>query len=172
MSEQSGAYDAHETVDWAAIMAGLAAEFPPEQVEWRPAGKGGANAHTAIVAYLEASTVMARLDDVCGAGWSFELEPVVVAGGELQVARGRLSIFGRTRDGLGTATNWEPSKGAASDALKRAGALWGIGRYLASLPQVTCQLDAKGNIPPAMYERLREALRRRSATQTQQQQAS
>jgi hypothetical protein len=152
-----------ETVDWQRIMAALAAPFDPAHVEWRPVGKGGANAHVELVAYLEAATVADRLDAVVGGAWSFELEPVVVAGNELMVARGRLSIHGCTRDGIGTATNWEPSKGCASDALKRAGVLWGVGRYLASLPHVHCQLDAKGEIPAAMLEKLREAHRRRMA---------
>jgi hypothetical protein len=57
-------------------MAALAAPFPPECVEWRPVGKGGANAHVELVAYLEAATVADRLDAVCGGAWSFELEPV------------------------------------------------------------------------------------------------
>ncbi|HEV2460715.1 MAG TPA: Rad52/Rad22 family DNA repair protein [Ktedonobacterales bacterium] len=150
-----------EQIDWPRLVADLAAPFTPELVQWRPAGKAGPSAHVELVAYLEAATVQDRLDAVCGVAWSFELEPVVVAGGELMVARGRLRIYDRVRDGIGTATNWEPSKGCASDALKRAAALWGVGRYLASLPQVRCQLDAKGEIPSAMLDKLREALRRR-----------
>lgn len=150
-------------VDWTAIGRALAAPFDPAEVEWRPAGgKGKPGEQVRVVPYLSAASVMERLDAVCGVGgWSFELEPVVVASEELKVARGRLTIFGLTKDGLGTATNWEPSKGSASDALKRAAVLFGVGRYLARLPHVTCQLDARGNVPEAMRAKLAEALRRR-----------
>lgn len=154
-----------EQVDWRAIGAALAAPFAPEAIQWRPAtGKGGAGAKVRLVPYLDAATVADRLDEVCGiGGWSFELEPIVVDGGELKVARGRLAIFGVVRDGLGTATNWEPSKGCASDALKRAATLFGVGRYLAALPSVSCTLDAQGNVPEQMLGKLREGLRRRMA---------
>lgn len=157
--------NAKDVMDWARIQRELAAPFDPETVEGRPAtGKGGANAKVRLVAYISASSVMERLDAVCGAGgWSFQLEPVVVEGGELRVARGRLTLFGLAKDGLGTATNWEPSKGCASDALKRAGVMFGIGRYLASIPQVSCQLDGDGQIPSAMRAKLVESLRRRMA---------
>lgn len=151
-------------VNWQAIGRALAAPFPAEDVEWRVAGgKAEAGKSARIVPYLRTAAVMERLDVVCGlGGWSFELEPVVVAGGELQVARGRLTIYGVTRDGIGTASSWEPSKGCASDALKRAAALFGVGRYLAQLPPVTCTLDRGGNIPHEMLERLATRLAART----------
>ena len=93
--------------------------------------------------------------------WSFELEPVVTDKGELRVARGRLTVHGIAKDDIGTASNWEASKGCASDALKRAAVQWGVGRYLYDIPAVWCQLDGEGQVPKAMGARLREAVSRR-----------
>lgn len=151
-------------IDWQRIGRELAAHFPPENVEWRPAsGKGGAGQRVMLVPYVDAREVQDRLDAVCGVGgWSFELEPLVLDGGELKVARGRLSIYGVAKDDIGTASHYEPSKGTASDALKRAAVMWGVGRYLYDLPAVSCVLDEKGNVPDAMKVKLIEALKRRA----------
>jgi hypothetical protein len=49
------------------------------------------------VVYVDARVVMDRLDTACGVGgWSFTLVPLVVEGGELVVARGRLTVHGVT----------------------------------------------------------------------------
>src|SRR5260370_40591845 len=63
-----------------------------------------------------------------------------------------------TRDDIGTALQWEPSKGCASDALKRAAVQWGIRRYLYRLPAVWVELDGEGHVPPAFLVRLRTRL--------------
>lgn len=149
-------------VDWQQIGAALAAPFSPESVEWRPQGKGGAGARAQVLPYVDARAVQDRLDAVCGVGgWAFELEPLVVDAGELRVARGRLTIHGVTKDDVGTASNWEPSKGCASDALKRAAVVWGIGRHLYRLPEVWVTLDGQGKIGEATLAKLREGLQRR-----------
>ena len=152
--------DTRETmVDWQAMGAALRAPFPPESVEWRPQGKTGAGKRVQLLPYVDARDVQDRLDAVCGAGgWAFELEPLVVDAGELRVARGRLSIAGVTRDDIGTASQWEPSKGCASDALKCAAVQWGIGRYLYRLPAVWVELDGEGRVPAAFLVRLRSRL--------------
>lgn len=152
------------TIDWRALGAALSAPFAPETVQWRPAsGKGGANQRVQLVAYIDARDVQDRLDAVVGPGaWSYEIEPIVVDKGELQVARGRLILHGVSKDDIGTASNWDASKGCASDALKRAAVQWGIGRYLYDLPAVWCQLDERGNVPEAMKQKLVAALRNRT----------
>lgn len=148
-----------QAIDWRQIGRALAAPFPPEAISWRPQGKTGAHKRVQLLPYIDARDVQERLDDVVGAGgWSFQLEPLVVGGDELMVARGRLTILGVTKDDVGTASNWEPSKGCASDALKRAAVLFGIGRYLYALPEVWVTLDGEGNVPAAMLEKLRERL--------------
>ena len=148
-------------IDWRAIGAALAAPFDPECVEWRPQGKVAPGARVQLVPYVDARAVAQRLDDVAGVGgWAFELEPLVIDAGELRVARGRLSIYGVSKDDIGTASNFEASKGCASDALKRAAVLFGIGRYLYALPAVYVQLDGAGHVPAATLARLREGLAR------------
>lgn len=151
-----------EQKDWKAIQTALAAPFSPDHVEWRPQGKPGPGKRVQLVPYVDAREVQERLDEVAGiSGWSFTLEPLVVEGGELKVARGRLTLFGVSKDDVGTASTFEPSKGTASDALKRAAVMWGIGRYLYDLPAVWVTCDAQGAIPDDMLAKLREALRRR-----------
>jgi len=156
-----------QVVDWTAIQGALAAPFEPAEVEWRAAtGKGGANKHVQLVAYISAAAVMDRLDQAVGAGnWSFDWQPLVVDT-EVRVAKGTLTIFHVSKSDIGTASNWEPSKGCVSDTLKRCAVLWGVGRYLRDLPQVGCTLDANGNIPEEMLAKLREALRRRQTARS------
>jgi hypothetical protein len=77
--------------------------------------------------------------------------------------RGRLSVVGVTRDDVGTASNFEPSKGTASDALKRVAVMFGIGRYLYSHPAEWVTLDSHGHVPDATLATIRKQLARRSA---------
>lgn len=110
------------------MFAGLAAPF--EENEIRTRNQGGRTLH-----YITASTVANRLDEVLGPdGWEFELKPW----GD-DALFGTLSI--RLPDGTtlrkmnvgGCADMAEgdnDAKSAASDCLKRCGAMVGIGRYL------------------------------------------
>lgn len=152
-------------INWQELGAALAAPFPPEEVEWRPQGKTAPGKRVQVVPYVDARAVQDRLDAVVGVGgWSFELEPVAVEGGELKVARGRLTIYGVTKDDIGVASTFEASKGCASSALRRAAVQWGIARYLYDLPAVWVELDDRGAIPQEMRARLAEALRRRQSS--------
>jgi hypothetical protein len=154
-----------QAIDWRALGLELRAPFAPDQVEWRPQGKTGPGKRVQLVPYIDARAVQDRLDEVVGPGaWAFELEPLVTDGGELKVARGRLTLHGVSKDDIGTASTFDPSKGAASDALKRAAVQWGIGRYLYDLPAVWVTLDEQGNVPAEKLAQLREALRRRQAS--------
>jgi hypothetical protein len=128
-----------------------------------PTGQDGAGQRVQLLPYVDARDVQDRLDAVVGPGaWSFALEPIVMDAGELRVARGRLTIAGVSKDDIGTASNWEPSKGCASDALKRAAVMWGIGRYLYALPAVWVTLDERGQVSEAMLQKLRAGLVRRA----------
>jgi hypothetical protein len=81
--------------------------------------------------------------------------------GELRVARGRLSIHGTPKDDVGMSSTFEPSKGCASDTLKRCAVAWGIARYLYRLPQVHITLDERAQVPDSVTEKLRAALAKR-----------
>lgn len=84
------------------------------------------------ISFITARTVMNRLDYVLGReNWRSEyrvlqMKPMVV----------ECTLFIRVgaewvgKADVGTESNWSPEKGAYSDAMKRAGAQWGIGREL------------------------------------------
>jgi hypothetical protein len=150
--------------DWTTIAQQLAAPFPAEDVEWRPSGKVGPNQRTSLVAYVDARTIQNRLDEVVGVdGWQFDCQPIAVEGGEIKVAKGTLTIFGVSKSDVGTASNWEASKGAVSDALKRAAVMFSCGRYLYSLPSVWVTLDAQGHVPGETLAQIRKRLAARIA---------
>lgn len=154
---------ANTGIDWERIGRDLAAPFDPEAVKWRADSRRGNDGKARVVAYIDARDVQDRLDAVIGpGGWSFELEPLVVDGGELRVARGRLTVYGIGKDDVGMASNTDPSKGCASDAMKRAAVLWGIGRYLYDIPAVRVSVDEKGNLTDATRAQLAASLRRRA----------
>ena len=91
-------------------------------------------------------------------GWSFDWTPVVVEGGEVKAAKGMLTICGVSKSDIGTASNWEASKGAVSDCLKRAAIQFGLGRYLYALSAATVTLDAKGHVPAETLATTRKKL--------------
>lgn len=123
--------DTVREIDWQTISAALRQPFNPADVDFRPQGKPGNGGNVQVVAYVDARTVMARLDEACGpGGWSFTYEPIVVANGQVQIAKGRLEIHGVVREDVGEASNFDPSKGCVSDTLKRVAVQFGVGRYL------------------------------------------
>jgi hypothetical protein len=153
-----------QSVDWTAIHHGLIAPFTPDEVEWKVAGKGGANARASLVAFVSARAVAERLDSVVGCGgWAFDYEVLAMENGEIKTCKGTIFIGGISKSDVGFSSNWELSKGAVSDALKRAGVLWGIGRSLYTLPSVTVTLDTHGKVPEATLATLRERLAARVA---------
>lgn len=150
---------ARKNLDWQAQ---LRLPFDPEQVHWRVQGKAIPNSRAQVTAYLDARDVQDRLDAVVGAeNWAFQWMPVVTSEKALLVAKGTLTIYGIVKEDVGDASNWEGNKGTVSDALKRAGVMWGIGRYLYSLPDVWITLDAKGEISEATLKGLQASLARR-----------
>jgi len=96
---------------------------PFAQHHWRK-GAGGKE-----LVYIDARQVMNRLDEVFNVGgWQAHYEHI---GGRM-ICKLSCLINGKwvtKSDGAGD-TNIEGDKGGISDALKRAGVLWGIGRYL------------------------------------------
>jgi hypothetical protein len=90
---------------------------------WRK-GAGGKE-----LVYIDARQVMNRLDEVFDVGgWQAHYEHI---GGRMICKLSCLigDKWVTKSDGAGD-TNIEGDKGGISDALKRAGVLWGIGRYL------------------------------------------
>lgn len=139
-----------------ALLKQLKNPFDPKFVKWRVGATNEKKENGRVVkkadkgialAYIDAREVMKRLDDVCGvAGWQDKYLPV--DGGficELSIL-----IDGNwiTKSNAAGNTKVEAIKGGASDALKRAAAVWGIGRYLYYLPNAW--------VPVNEYKQLKE----------------
>ena len=131
----------------------LSEPFPASDVEWRisRAGTGDKGIWCRVFAYITARAIQKRLDDVCGvAGWQLT-EPKLFAHKDTSAVGVGISIL---VDG-DWVTKWDvaeltdsndnipPFKGGFSGAMKRAGAQWGIGRYLYRLPEVFAAVDAR-----------------------------
>lgn len=113
----------------------LAAEFPKEAISWRAQTVTSDGTKALALAYIDARDVMERLDSVCGvSGWQCEYPH---ANGKTICSIGVKidSEWIWKADGAGD-TDIEAEKGAISDAFKRAGVKWGIGRYLYALDAV------------------------------------
>jgi len=116
--------------------------FPRNKISWRV---GNTNAKKlgckpweategSVLAYIDARDVMHRLDEVMGCdNWQCRY-PLADSGlliCEIGLRIGDEWIW--KANGAGD-TQVEAEKGKCSDAFKRAAVLWGIGRYLYSLP--------------------------------------
>ena len=112
----------------------LAAPFPAHFVAWKPQAITRDKKRALMVAYVDARTVMDRLDAVVPNDWSFEID--VIHSSQTPTVKGRLTILGVTREDIGEAGEGEAAtlKAAASDALKRCAVHFGIARYLYDLP--------------------------------------
>jgi hypothetical protein len=150
---------------WESISQRLREPFSPEEVDFRVQGR--ANEQTGrgqVVAYIDARSVQDRLDAVVGTGnWSFDWTPVVVDNGEVQVAKGTLTIYGVSKSDAGSASNFEQTLGAVSHSFKRAAVHWGVGRYLYNLPSSWVQVEKSGRISETVLRELRSKLPRPSA---------
>lgn len=112
--------------------------FPQEDIEWRVQQSGihNGDAWAMIMPYVTSRAIQQRLDDVVGAGnWKNEFSTVTTERG-LSFMCG-ISILVDTQwvtkyDGADE-TDFEHFKGGISNAMKRAGVQWGIGRYLYGL---------------------------------------
>ena len=117
------------------IFEQLASPFDPSEVDWRVGSvtkKDTPNPEGMALAYIDARTVMDRLDTVCGpAGWQCKY---VMEGAktvcEIGIKCGEEWVW--KADGAGD-SDVEAEKGALSDAFKRAAVRWGVGRYLYNL---------------------------------------
>jgi hypothetical protein len=114
----------------------LSAPFDPFDIEWRiqQAGESNGKKWGMVLAYITNRAIMERLDEVFGVGgWQNEYQPMP-DGGIICGIKAKMT----TRDGFewivkydgADKTAIEATKGGLSNAMKRAGVQWGIGRYL------------------------------------------
>jgi hypothetical protein len=122
------------------ITEALAAPFAEDEVDFLP--RGSANGKARALPYIDARSVMRRLDAVVGPGnWSFDFDLLSPEG---KMVKGRLTVLGVTKCDAGeAAAEDEVLKSAVSDALKRCAVHFGIGRYLYYLPRVWAPYDAQ-----------------------------
>ena len=116
-----------------ALLRQLKEPFDPNFIKWRVGQITKDKSKASALAYLDAREVYKRLDDVCGiGGWQDKI--VEMNGGficELSVLIDNVWV---TKSDAADFTDIESIKGGASSALKRAAAVWGVGRYLYYLP--------------------------------------
>lgn len=134
----------------ADVMALLKRPFPAKDISWRVGATNKEKTKGIALAYIDARDVMKRLDDVMGSKWQCRYSH---ADSKVICDIG-LFIDGEwlwRSNGAGD-TDIEAEKGAISDAFKRAAVMWGIGRYLYSLPNIWCELDQYKKItaPPGL----------------------
>lgn len=131
--------------DLMQIQNELKAPFHPDDIEWRVGSTTKDKTKGLALAYITNRAIQNRLDDVFGiAGWKNEFRDWKGSG----VLCG-LSCFVNDQwitkwDGA-EETNMEATKGGISDAMKRAGYQWGIGRYLYKLESQWVEIDPRGS---------------------------
>lgn len=125
----------------------LAEPFPPDDIEWRVSrsGMGNKGIYCNVLAYITARAIQQRLDDVCGpANWRVEEPSILTINAKTAFSVGisiRVADEWVTKWDVAEPTNIEPAKGGFSGAMKRAGAQWGIGRYLYYLDEAFAEVS-------------------------------
>lgn len=129
----------------------LSEPFPADDVEWRVSrvtmGRNGVCCF--VLAYITARAIQQRLDEVCGPdNWrneeprTIEMNPGKIAfSGGISIRVGEEWV---TKWDVAEPTNIEAAKGGFSGAMKRAGAQWGIGRYLYHLDESFADVSEQG----------------------------
>jgi hypothetical protein len=157
------------------VLLRLAAPFSPDAVQWRVTVTSKDKSKGMVACYIDARDVMRRLDETMGADWADE---IIVQSSGLVTCRIGLYIAGEWRwrqdataavrevqtDGELNAKQEQErdmaQKGAASDAFKRAGVKWGIGRYLYAIPSPWVAINQYRQIEPGELPKLRTILER------------
>jgi len=136
----------------------LAQPFPPEEVGFKVQSTNRDRTKGLVVAYVDARTVLDRLDEVVGSeGWQDAYEVLADhrdGSGRLVEVRCRLTLLGVSKEDVGEG---DSLKAAFSDALKRAAVKFGVGRYLYRLPKIWVPLK-DGYLEERTVERLRKEL--------------
>ena len=129
------------------MLSQLAEPFPEQDIEWRVsrAGMGQRGIYCYVLAYITARAIQNRLDEVVGPEkWQVTEPRSIDVGGHPAYAVGISIRVGEewvTKWDVAEPTNYEPAKGGFSGAMKRAGAQWGIGRYLYYLDETFAEVS-------------------------------
>lgn len=131
--------------DLADTFERLRRPFPTSAISWRVGSSTERDGKLLgmPLAYIDARDVMDRLDDVVGIeNWQARYPEVNAK----TICSLGIRVNGEwlwKEDGAGD-TDYEAEKGALSDAFKRAGVRWGIGRYLYGLKAPWVEVERKG----------------------------
>jgi len=130
------------------ILETLSKPFDPREVEVKIQAVNRDRTRAQVVAYVDARTVLDRLDEAVGpTGWSDSYDVLTNGtdneGRRLVEVKCTLTVLGVSKEDVGEG---DSLKAAFSDALKRAAVKFGVGRYLYRLPKVWADLDERGNI--------------------------
>ena len=132
----------------------LAAPFPPNKVSWRVGSTNKDKTKGMALAYIDARDVMERLDEVVGpTNWQCRYP----FPGCCEIGIWCPDEWIWKANGAGE-TNIEAKKGEYSDAFKRAGVLWSIGRYLYDLPSSWHPINQYKQFEPAVKKELTQKL--------------
>jgi hypothetical protein len=131
-------------MDSAEIMKRLQEPFPPEDIEWRVGSTNGDKTKGIALAYVTNRAIMNRLDTIFGPfGWKNEFREWK---GTSQLCGISIKVEGEwiTKWDGADDSQTEAVKGGLSDAMKRAGYQWGIGRYLYNLENMWVPIEPAG----------------------------
>jgi hypothetical protein len=125
-------------------MEKLREPFEPSEIEWRVGSTNQTKTQGLALAYVTNRAIQNRLDEVFGiAGWKNEFRDWkgngVLCGISCLIDGEWITKWDGAEE-----TNMEATKGGLSDAMKRAGYQWGIGRYLYKLESVWVQIEQRG----------------------------
>jgi hypothetical protein len=139
------------------LFAALCEPFSSEDVEWRVGSTNKDKTKCLPLCYIDARAAMDRLDSVCGPdGWQCNYtigqNGSVVCNLAVKMPDGQW-IW--KADGAGE-TDIEGSKGALSDAFKRAAVRHGVGRYLYEIKSPWIPLEGGKYIAEAERKKLTE----------------
>lgn len=129
-------------MDKSEIYEKLKRPFDPKLISWRTGATSSDKTSAIALAYIDARDVMQRLDDVLGLDWQCRYTHA----DKKTICEIGIYIDGQWiwRAGGAGDTDVEAEKGALSDAFKRAAVLFGIGRYLYSLPNKWVPIKPQG----------------------------
>jgi len=128
------------------LLIKLRTPFPEEDIEWRVQQQGLSKGlpWALVLAYVTNRAIMDRLDETIGAeNWTndFTQSP---NGGVLCTLGVRVDDSWVYKTDGADNTEVERVKGGLSNAMKRAGVQWGIGRYLYKLPTTFADFNTSG----------------------------
>lgn len=126
------------------IMKKLQEPFDPQDIEWRVGSTSGDKTKGIALAYVTNRAIMNRLDELFGPfGWRNEFKEwknnSQLCGISIKFENEWITKWDGADD-----SQTEAVKGGLSDAMKRAGYQWGIGRYLYNLENQWVPIKAQG----------------------------